>query len=46
MPVQKLKYRFSIRANSFLGVYLFHYYDICNNQELASGCAYGRKTQL
>jgi hypothetical protein len=33
-------------VNPFNGVCLFDFFDICNEQELISGCAYGKKSQL
>jgi len=33
---------FSNRANLFLRVCPIHFYDICNQHELTSGCGYGK----
>ena len=38
-------YHFSIGSNPFSGVCPFHFYGICNEQELASGCVTGKITQ-
>jgi hypothetical protein len=37
---------FSIRADPFSGVCPYHFYGICNEQELASACVYGKITQV
>ena len=37
-----LGYRFSIRANPFHRVCLFHFYGICNRNELTFACCSGK----
>ncbi len=40
--LQLLWYHFWIRANPFSGFCPFHFYNICNEQELISGCNTGK----
>ena len=37
---------FSIGANPFYRVCLFHFCDICNEQEMISACVYGKISVL
>ena len=47
--IKDLKYlgcHFSIETNHFSRVCLFHFYDICNEQNSVLGCAYGKRYSM